>query len=149
MHHTHSSQTAIETLSPGSAQTWPMANLVMYCGIIAEVRNALGATFVCTRINTTLRTLDTRTTQTDRHRTESQGLRSNTFTFTMVSPPHFPPRPTPPRPVPAPHPPGFQPGVVHDAWFKRKFRQGRHKKSALCPVGREHPNLRVIFLKPW
>ena len=43
-----------------------------------------------------------------------------------------PPRPTSPRPptrpVPAPHPPGFQPGVAHDTWLKRKCRQGRHKK---------------------
>ena len=29
-----------------------MANLVMYCGIIVEVRKALGATFVCTTIYT-------------------------------------------------------------------------------------------------
>ena len=27
-----------------------MANLVMYCGIIVQVREALGATFVCTTI---------------------------------------------------------------------------------------------------
>ena len=30
-----------------------MANLVMYCGIMAGVRKALGATFVCTTMNTT------------------------------------------------------------------------------------------------
>ena len=41
------------TLSPGWTQTWPMANLVMYCGIIVKVRKALGATYVCTTINIT------------------------------------------------------------------------------------------------
>ena len=30
-----------------------MANLVMYCGIIAEVRKALEATFVCTTTHNT------------------------------------------------------------------------------------------------
>ena len=52
--HSHSTvvfcQTVIETPSPGWSQTWSMANLVIYCGIIVEVRKALGATFACTKI---------------------------------------------------------------------------------------------------
>ena len=47
-----SCQTAIETLNLGWSQTYSMANLVMYCGIIAEVRKAFGATFVCSILNT-------------------------------------------------------------------------------------------------
>ena len=46
----HRSQTVIETFTPGGSQTWSMANFVMYCGIILEVRKALGATFFCTKI---------------------------------------------------------------------------------------------------
>ena len=42
-----SCQTAIKTLTPGRSQTYPMANLVMYCGIIVELRKAFRATFVC------------------------------------------------------------------------------------------------------
>ena len=45
-----SCQTIIETLSPRLSRTWPMANLVMLCGIIVEVRKALEATLVCTTI---------------------------------------------------------------------------------------------------
>ena len=45
-------QTVIETLSPGWTHTGSMANLIMHCGIIVEVRKALGATFVCTEIYT-------------------------------------------------------------------------------------------------
>ena len=45
-----------------------MANLVMYCGIVVEVRKALGATFVCTAIYTTIEntgyTNDTHTIRT-------------------------------------------------------------------------------------
>ena len=45
-----------------------MANLVMYCGIIVEVRKALGATFLCTTIHSTVEntgyTNDTHTIRT-------------------------------------------------------------------------------------
>ena len=45
-----------------------MANLVVYCGIVVEVRVALGATLVCTTIYTTAEnpgyTNDTHTTRT-------------------------------------------------------------------------------------
>ena len=40
-------ETATVTLSPGQSQTYSMANLVLYCGIIVEVRKAFKATFVC------------------------------------------------------------------------------------------------------
>ena len=49
-----SCQTVIETLSPCWTLAWSMANLVMCCGIIVEVRKALGATFVGTAINNTV-----------------------------------------------------------------------------------------------
>ena len=41
-----SCQTIIETLSPSWSQTRSMKNLVMYCGIIAEGRKALGVTVI-------------------------------------------------------------------------------------------------------
>ena len=47
-----SCQTAIETLTPGWSQTSPMANLVMYCCIIVDVRRAFRATFVCSILYT-------------------------------------------------------------------------------------------------
>ena len=34
-------------------QTWSKANLVVYCGIIVEVRIALRVTFVCSAVYTT------------------------------------------------------------------------------------------------
>ena len=47
-----------------------MANLVMYCGVIVEVRKALRATFVCTTTNITVEntvyTNDTHTIRTIR-----------------------------------------------------------------------------------
>ena len=49
-----SCQIVIETLNPGLSQTWSMANLVMYCGIKVEAREALGSTYVYTRTYTTV-----------------------------------------------------------------------------------------------
>ena len=59
-----SCQAVIETLSPGWSKNWFMAHLVMYCGIIVEVRKALGATFVCKQYIPLLKTMATRTTLT-------------------------------------------------------------------------------------
>ena len=63
-----SCQTVSEPLSPGWSKTWSMADLVMYCGTIVEDRKALGATFVCTTIYTTVEntgyTNDTHTKRT-------------------------------------------------------------------------------------
>ena len=46
-----------------------MANLVMYCGIKVEVRKALGATFVCTTMYTTV---------------ERTGYRDDTHTISTI-----------------------------------------------------------------
>ena len=67
-----SCQTAIEAQSPGRSQTSFMTNFVMYYGIIVEVREALGATFVCSTLYTTA---------------ENTGYTNATFTIRTIKTP--------------------------------------------------------------
>ena len=65
-----SCQTAIKTLTPGWSQTYSMPNLVMYCGIIVEIRKTFRATFVCSILYTHV---DEGVARADRARSAGEG----------------------------------------------------------------------------